>query len=365
MRRPYPLVLSTVVVTLALPAMAAAQGAGLPSVELVSPGGPGTPTLTMPCPTFTWAPGKPVASYELAVFELSDSGQPQPAPLLHVSLNGRASAWMPPATTCLAADRRYGWYMREISRAGEKPGKWSPALSFGVIDSAPAIETAAESTDARSQAPDNANGSSGRNPNQEILDRHTAIEGQLTTLLNPPAVTRETCFELGAELEIGLDGEAKLRGAADGEAGVWAFGNGIKANLKAAGELKFGAGLKGAGALKRTWCADSLGSFGAAADANTATRLAADAPLSDQDLLARLSSIAGQLQLTEDRLTGAMDAIPAFTMGGGSAWGPLSANSSIATLADIMPLPATLRGTLRDPSQWVQTHVAVEFRRCT
>ena len=92
-----------------VPSIAAAQApGGASSVGLVSPGGPGAPTLTTECPTFSWAPGNSASAYELAVFELTSDGQPRAVPNLHVALSGRASSWTPPSTSCLIAGHQYG-----------------------------------------------------------------------------------------------------------------------------------------------------------------------------------------------------------------------------------------------------------------
>lgn len=333
--------------TCLLPASALAQTAApdAPSVELVSPGGPGQPTLTTACPTFSWAPGRSVAGYELAVFELSEDRQPRSTPVLHVALSGRATTWTPAATSCLLSSHQFGWYMREISRQGDKPGRWTSALSFTVLpvagDSSPraGVSPTAQPTD-----PGNAGGGS-------IVEKLDDIIDKLEQLLNPPAVTKESCFEMGVEAEAGLEGEVKLAGGADGSAGAKAFANGVKAWLKANGELTLASGAKGGLALKRSWCWDPL--IQPSASAATLSGLSAtstNTPLTDAEFVSKLTTLSQQLQLGDDRFGTAMDSLPGISVGN-NPWDSLRASGPVGELAEVLPLPDGVRTALRDPGQ--------------
>lgn len=358
MRAPRRLVASVFFLFCIAPTVAFAQTRlAAPSVQLVSPGGPGSPTLTAACPTFSWAPGNGVAEYELAVFALDASNQPVSSPILHVAVSGRATSWTPAATKCLTPGREFGWYMREISQQGDKPGTWTPALAFSVVDQGKGTQAGKADWDPQPGVPGSGGGNGPANPNDEIIDRLTRIEATLTTLANKPAVSKETCFEIGAELEVGLDGEVKLRGGADGEAGVWAFGNGIKANLKAAAEVKLGAGLKGNGAIKRAWCWDPLVQLRSAQPAPRALASATAVAISDDDFIAKLSALSDQLQLGEDRIGGIMDALPLFNTGT-DGFSALGSSSPISTVAAVLPLPADVRAKLSNPGQVISDFTA-------
>ena len=340
--------------------VARAQQPSAPSVGLVSPGGVDQTALTSGCTTFSWAPGDTVAGYELAVFELDATKQPKSAPVLHVPLSGRATSWTPSAADCLKAGQDFGWYMREIKQQGEKPGKWSPALTFSVLDSSKPAGTKVDGSEVQAAPGDNP-GNGGppptTNPNTEIINRLTAIETQLTTLLansvlNPRPVSRETCFELGAELEGGFDGEAKVLGGAKGEGGAWAFGNGLIANIQAVGELKLAAALKGAAAIKRSWCWDPLiQPFGATQAAPASSTAVADT-LSDTEFTSRLAAMTEGLRIGDDRIRAAMDLLPAINVGA-DPWASLRGSSPLTAVADVLPMPEGIRTSLRDPAQIV------------
>jgi len=336
-----------------------------PSVQLVSPGGPGAPTLTSACPTFSWAPGDGVVEYELAVFELDTQKQPRSAPILHEAVSGRATSWTPSATKCLAAGREFGWYMREIKQAGEKPGPWTPALAFSVIGHTEANDARKADWDPLPTAPPSGGPGGGGgggaagdgNGMNAITIQLTRIEAMLIALSNKPAVSKETCFEIGAELEVGVDGEAKIRGGADGEAGVWAFGNGLKANLKAAAELKFAAGLKGNGSIKRAWCWDPLIDVFPSQSARAVAAPTTAAALTDGEFVARLTALSEQLQLGDDRFGQIMDQLPSFNIGD-DAFSPFGSDSPIKTLAAAMPLPTAVRTKLANPGQMIANFTA-------
>jgi len=331
-----------------VPAIAAAQAPGsAPSVGLVSPGGPGTPTLTTECPTFSWAPGNSASGYELAVFELSGDGQPRIVPNLHVALSGRASSWTPPSTSCLNAGQQYGWYMREIKQPGDKPGKWSEPLAFTVT--AAASSTGATGGARAAQAGVNAAGGNGNgnvNPNQEILNRLDGIENQLDELLNP--IKKETCLEWGAELEGGVDVEGKAHLQGDASAGAKGFGNGVKVAIAARAEVKLAGGLKGNLALKRSRCWTPIIN-GTVNGAGTASLVASD-EVSDAEFIAGLQTLAGKLQLGDDRIRAALDTLPSFSVGA-EPWSLLRSDGAIAKLAGILPLPDSVRTKLSDPEQ--------------
>jgi hypothetical protein len=337
-----------------VPALAAAQAPGsAPSVGLVSPGGPGAPTLTTVCPTFSWAPGDFVAEYELAVFELAADGKPNTVPSLHVAVSGRASSWTPPATSCLSPGQRYGWYMREIQQAGSKPGKWSDALAFAVTAAASATggtNKAGASGAAKAGVNAAGNGNGPANPNQEILDRLTTIETQLTSLLNPPAVKKETCLEWGVEGEGGVDAEGKAHLEADASAGAKGFGNGIKAAIAAKAEVKLAGALKGSLGIKRSRCWTPLILGGTPSSAVAAASVSALDEVSDAQFIAGLESLAAQLQLGEDRIGAALNVLPTFAVGA-EPWSALRTDGTIARLAENLPLPESIRTTLSDPAQ--------------
>lgn len=353
--------------------VARAQQPSAPSVGLVSPGGADQPMPTSGCTTFSWAPGDTVAGYELAVFELDATKQPTSAPVLHVPLSGRATSWTPSAANCLKAGQDFGWYMREIKRLGEKPGKWSPALTFSVLDSSKQAGTKVDGSDSQAVPGVNEPGSGPggppptTNPNTEILNRLTSIETQLAAILANPTlnqrpVVRETCFELGAELEGGLDGEAKIRGGAKGEAGAWAFGNGLTANIDAVGVLKFAAGLKGAAALKRSWCWDSLIQIPPAAQSAPATSTAAADALSDTEFTSRLTAMIESLRIGDDRIRAAMDLMPQLNVAA-DPWASLRGSSPLAAVADVLPMPEGIRASLRDPAQIV-ANIRAQMNLC-
>lgn len=335
--------------------VAQAQQPSAPSVGLVSPGGTDQTMPTSGCTTFSWAPGDTVAGYELAVFELDAAKQPGAAPVLHVPLSGRATSWTPSAAQCLKAGQDFGWYMREIKRQGEKPGKWSPALAFSVPESSKAAGTKQDGTGTQAAPGENGNGGGPpptTNPNADIINRLTSIETQLTTLLanpvlNPGPLSKQTCFEFGAELEGGTDLEVKLRGTAELKAGAWAFGNGVMAGVNAYGEWKLGTGIKGGAAIKREVCWEPRFQLPATATGRTAS---AAASLPDDEFTARLTALVDDLQLGDDRVRAAMDFLPRFSPDSG-AWSSLGSSSPIAGVADILPLPEALRAPMRDPGQ--------------
>lgn len=113
-----------------------AQAASAP-VDTVSPGGIDRMTLVRgTAPTFSWGSVAGTESYEVLVYELSDSGRESEAPSLSVSLPGSASSWTPDARRGLEAGRDYVWFVRAVT-----DGK-AAALSRGrmfTISGAPSL----------------------------------------------------------------------------------------------------------------------------------------------------------------------------------------------------------------------------------
>ena len=240
--------------------------------------------------------------------------------------------------------------MREIKQQGDKPGKWSDALAFTVTASTSSTSATGGTRAARAGV--NAaggNGNGNASPNQEILDRLSDIEDQLTELLNP--VKKETCIEWGAELEGGVDAEGKAHLEADASAGAKGFGNGIKAAIAAKAEVKLAGGLKGNLGIKRSRCFTPL-IFGSTRAAGSAASLAASDEASDAEFIAGLQTLAGQLQLGEDRIRAALDVLPSFSAGA-EPWALLRSDGTLAKLGGILPLPDAIRTKLSDPEQLI------------
>jgi trimeric autotransporter adhesin len=107
------------------------------SVAPVSPGLATRPVGVLdPCPTFSLVAG--AAAVELVVYRLTGplSLEPEAEPAIRQRLPAGASAWTPPAESCLAPGSAYAWAVRELGdaddREGRAAGEWSTPLLFAV-----------------------------------------------------------------------------------------------------------------------------------------------------------------------------------------------------------------------------------------
>ncbi len=111
----------------------------------VSPGGL-TESVGAPnaCPTFSWSAVAGAAGFELAVLDLSASGESRV--VLAPRIAGAALSWTPDAEKCLAPGRFYAWTVRALDSTGaplDSSGDaqgWAPPRRFTV----PSLPTASE-----------------------------------------------------------------------------------------------------------------------------------------------------------------------------------------------------------------------------
>ena len=80
------------------------------------------------CPTFSWAATLSARGYELAVFELSDSGDDDlQQPAIFERLPGGALSWTPGGEECLERGQRFVWFVRPLR---DGASDWSQGRHF-------------------------------------------------------------------------------------------------------------------------------------------------------------------------------------------------------------------------------------------
>ena len=83
------------------------------------------------CPTFSWSAEPGATGYELAVFRLDRSGEPELIWTRVVA--GTATSWSPSRNDCLESGGRYAWTVRTLDTgASEAHTDWAEARQFAV-----------------------------------------------------------------------------------------------------------------------------------------------------------------------------------------------------------------------------------------
>ena len=108
----------------------------------VSPGGADVALVEARCPTFSWAPARPGAVYELAVYAVARDGELSAEPVLSVRLPPGAGSWTPSLDQRLERGGLYAWSIREVGGGGGD-GHWSEPMVFEVA-AAPTLEEVEE-----------------------------------------------------------------------------------------------------------------------------------------------------------------------------------------------------------------------------
>jgi hypothetical protein len=352
------LVFSCLFWSLAAPAWAQGHGATSAPVP-VSPGGQNKLRPANACPTFNWAPVDGAAAYELGVFPLEQRQTLAADPALRKFLPGRAAGWTPSAGECLAPGE-YVWFIRQAASTGDPIGPWSPGLAITIEDApqSPELDSTATATTAGGgaaiQVAASGQGKPATTPppnNNDVINaKLDEINGKLDDLLAP--VSRQLCFQVGGALEIGSQFGGDLNGEFEGRVGAEGFGNGVMGKVKAKPGWGFAAAFKGAASPTFTICR-SLNPIFSAPTTSAMTRAAAPlgpSGLSDDEFTTRILALADKLQINDDRIGAALDALPDFSATP-DAWSALQSDGPVAKLADIVPLPDGLRDTLRNPGQ--------------
>jgi hypothetical protein len=364
----------------------------------VSPGGAAAATMAETCPTFSWAPVQWATAYELAVFEVTGSGQLDRAPSLRTTLPGAATTWTPSTSECLRPGAEYMWFMREVDPAGNPAGAWSEGLAFTVVAASPAPASTADHGHEVGDAAANPAGKASAGPTATIASQQnqpvtqTAIAAaaagaggpagppptnrQILDTLNQvlailqapePTFSFQLCTEPAFQGELEAGSQLTLDGTIEGRVGAEGYGNGAMVRLKGAPAEKIEGKLKGGwDILKLGICWDIGATVRNRQAANTppppvtaaavSANLAAPgenlvdtiAGLDTTALQDKLQALAAKLQFNPVASIDALEGLGDLSLKSGP-FAALREDGIFSQLAQNVPLPPNVRTLLQDP----------------